>query len=438
MYLKKTGMLGSVFQLDDCQGKGVDHQIADDSAAERTSLPWRLLLPGGSEESTINARSKRPMVWGNHMSIFVVGVLPPDRGKNGRRGAWHQGQERAAKAHYTIHHQNRLLHTRSCCLLTWCTDTPALVDVPRVFRLNERLNSKKKRVWFVSQWCTLKALWVKSPCPLVILLVGLLVQCTQSHLRVLRRWPPPLTHCIDDCLTITSLPTSLFFLRQEQKDTRQQRLEVLSKIEKVQCGWIGSSFTVSSTLWFPNKTFCSSVVRSSSGGGGEGQDEKCSAAWSRGKKAGGRDAEESGPNLLTVAAPRVPVSSMKLAFHVTHNKSKFIKKIHVFACIMFVWNGHTTIFPAMFSSRDSGGEFLPFLAVSKGKKLFARLLPFLKHHKALTILRVVTANLPTLMSRDAEEVAASVPVPFGILLPLFSSLPGQIDTSNFWKCKVVA
>lgn len=60
----------------------------------------------------------------------------------------------------------------------------------------------------------------------------------------------------------------------------------------------------------------------------------------------------------------------------------------------------------MFSSRESGGEFLPFLAVSKGKKLFARLLPFLKHHKALTVLRVVTKNLPTLMSRDAEEVAA--------------------------------
>lgn len=49
-------------------------------------------------------------------------------------------------------------------------------------------------------------------------------------------------------------------------------------------------------------------------------------------------------------------------------------------------------------------EFLPFLLVSKGKKLLARLLPYLKHDSALKILRIVTANLPTLMSRDADEV----------------------------------
>ncbi|KAM7381696.1 hypothetical protein PAMA_012505 [Pampus argenteus] len=52
---------------------------------------------------------------------------------------------------------------------------------------------------------------------------------------------------------------------------------------------------------------------------------------------------------------------------------------------------------------DSGGEFLPFLLVTKGKKLFARLLPFLKHESAIIILRIVTSNLPTLMSRDADE-----------------------------------
>ncbi|XP_061562641.1 protein PAT1 homolog 2 isoform X1 [Phycodurus eques] len=52
---------------------------------------------------------------------------------------------------------------------------------------------------------------------------------------------------------------------------------------------------------------------------------------------------------------------------------------------------------------DSGGEFLPFLVVSKGKKLLARLLPFLKHDSAIKILRIVTANLPTLMSRDTDE-----------------------------------
>uniref|UniRef100_A0A669CA10 PAT1 homolog 2 n=1 Tax=Oreochromis niloticus TaxID=8128 RepID=A0A669CA10_ORENI len=52
---------------------------------------------------------------------------------------------------------------------------------------------------------------------------------------------------------------------------------------------------------------------------------------------------------------------------------------------------------------ESGGDFLPFLLISKGKKLVARLLPFLKHDSALKILRVVTINLPTLMSRDTDE-----------------------------------
>ncbi|KAF7659528.1 hypothetical protein LDENG_00296130 [Lucifuga dentata] len=52
---------------------------------------------------------------------------------------------------------------------------------------------------------------------------------------------------------------------------------------------------------------------------------------------------------------------------------------------------------------DSGREFLPFLLVSKGKKLLARLLPFLNRDSALNILLVVTSNLPTLMSRDTDE-----------------------------------
>lgn len=55
----------------------------------------------------------------------------------------------------------------------------------------------------------------------------------------------------------------------------------------------------------------------------------------------------------------------------------------------------------------STGEFLPFLLVSKGKKLIARLLPFLKHESSLKILSIVTRNLPTLMNRDTEE---SLPV----------------------------
>lgn len=60
----------------------------------------------------------------------------------------------------------------------------------------------------------------------------------------------------------------------------------------------------------------------------------------------------------------------------------------------------------MFRCSDSGGEFVPFLLVSKGKRLLARLLPFLKHDAANKILRIVTSNLPTLMSRDAEEVGS--------------------------------
>ncbi|XP_027885445.1 protein PAT1 homolog 2 isoform X1 [Xiphophorus couchianus] len=52
---------------------------------------------------------------------------------------------------------------------------------------------------------------------------------------------------------------------------------------------------------------------------------------------------------------------------------------------------------------DSGDEFLPFLSVSKGKKLLARLLPFLKNDSALKILHIVASNLPTLISRDTEE-----------------------------------
>ncbi|KAG7227860.1 hypothetical protein INR49_013654 [Caranx melampygus] len=68
---------------------------------------------------------------------------------------------------------------------------------------------------------------------------------------------------------------------------------------------------------------------------------------------------------------------------------------------------------------DSGGEFLPFLLVSKGKKLLARLLPFLKHDAAVKILCIVTSNLPMLMSRDAEE---ALPVLYPPLRDVIGSL----------------
>lgn len=58
----------------------------------------------------------------------------------------------------------------------------------------------------------------------------------------------------------------------------------------------------------------------------------------------------------------------------------------------------------LINSRATGEEFLPFLLVAKGKRLVARLLPFLKRDAALNILRVMTSNLPLLMSRDTEEV----------------------------------
>ncbi|KAM9773271.1 protein PAT1 homolog 2 isoform 1-T1 [Syngnathus typhle] len=68
---------------------------------------------------------------------------------------------------------------------------------------------------------------------------------------------------------------------------------------------------------------------------------------------------------------------------------------------------------------NSEGEFLPFLVVSKGKKLLARFLPFLKRDLAIHILRVITANLPTLMSRDTEE---NLPVLYPPLRNVIESL----------------
>ncbi|MGH0175989.1 UNVERIFIED_CONTAM: hypothetical protein FKN15_075334 [Acipenser sinensis] len=50
----------------------------------------------------------------------------------------------------------------------------------------------------------------------------------------------------------------------------------------------------------------------------------------------------------------------------------------------------------------SAGNFLPFLLVPKGKRLVARLLPFLSHDAALEILTVVSNELPLLMTRDTS------------------------------------
>uniref|UniRef100_A0A8C2WXK2 PAT1 homolog 2 n=1 Tax=Cyclopterus lumpus TaxID=8103 RepID=A0A8C2WXK2_CYCLU len=77
----------------------------------------------------------------------------------------------------------------------------------------------------------------------------------------------------------------------------------------------------------------------------------------------------------------------------------------------------------IYSQLNSGVEFLPFLLVSKGKKLLARLLPFLKHETALKVLSIVTSNLPTLMGRDPEE---ALPV----LYPPFRNVIGGLTFSQ--------
>ncbi|XP_027014885.1 protein PAT1 homolog 2 isoform X1 [Tachysurus fulvidraco] len=73
------------------------------------------------------------------------------------------------------------------------------------------------------------------------------------------------------------------------------------------------------------------------------------------------------------------------------------------------------------NSLESTEEFLPCLLVSKGKKLLARLLPFLSHDASLQVLRAITTHLPVLMSRDVDE---ALPV-------LYPSLRAVIGTLTF-------
>ncbi|XP_060794750.1 protein PAT1 homolog 2 [Neoarius graeffei] len=73
------------------------------------------------------------------------------------------------------------------------------------------------------------------------------------------------------------------------------------------------------------------------------------------------------------------------------------------------------------NSLESEEAFLPCLLVSKGKKLLARLLPFLSHDSSLQVLRVISTQLPALMSRDVDE---ALPV-------LYPSLRAVIGTLNF-------
>ncbi|XP_036427674.1 protein PAT1 homolog 2 [Colossoma macropomum] len=68
---------------------------------------------------------------------------------------------------------------------------------------------------------------------------------------------------------------------------------------------------------------------------------------------------------------------------------------------------------------ESMEEFLQCLLVSKGKRLLARLLPFLSQDAARHILTVITTHLPALMSRDVDE---ALPVLYPPLRTMISTL----------------
>ncbi|XP_055031703.2 protein PAT1 homolog 2 isoform X2 [Misgurnus anguillicaudatus] len=97
---------------------------------------------------------------------------------------------------------------------------------------------------------------------------------------------------------------------------------------------------------------------------------------------------------------------------------------------------------------ESGEEFLSCLLISKGKKMLARLLPFLSHDDALNILGVVTKHLPVLMSRDTDEALPVLYPPFRtvisrltfsqlirILKDFTTSLPDSKDTWLTLACQ---
>lgn len=130
------------------------------------------------------------------------------------------------------------------------------------------------------------------------------------------------------------------------------------------------------------------AVCSFAGGGGNWEDEGYGFVWSRRKKIDGKNSEESRAHLLSTSTLQLSVSPLPAIIYALINA---ISELKLFCC-MNAW------------FRASEGEFLPFLSISKGKKLLARLLPFLKNDLALNILHIVASNLPTLMSRDTEEV----------------------------------
>ncbi|XP_063812549.1 protein PAT1 homolog 2 [Pseudophryne corroboree] len=70
---------------------------------------------------------------------------------------------------------------------------------------------------------------------------------------------------------------------------------------------------------------------------------------------------------------------------------------------------------------ESENEFLKLLLVGKGKKLTARLLPFLHSEQAAEILLTVVQHLPFLIKNDSTE--KSLPVLYGPLTSIINALP---------------
>lgn len=91
---------------------------------------------------------------------------------------------------------------------------------------------------------------------------------------------------------------------EEQKDIRQQRLEVLSKIEKVSAADCPLAYSPNMLTDFGKIA----VVYSSAGGWRVGQDENNSLVWNGREKVDGGETEKSRSHLLPGAAPQSPVS----------------------------------------------------------------------------------------------------------------------------------
>uniref|UniRef100_A0AAR2LCE6 mRNA decay factor PAT1 domain-containing protein n=1 Tax=Pygocentrus nattereri TaxID=42514 RepID=A0AAR2LCE6_PYGNA len=109
-----------------------------------------------------------------------------------------------------------------------------------------------------------------------------------------------------------------------------------------------------------------------------------------------------------VHPPEVRAASLKRSFQECSYLVMF-----PFSCFFFL------VLLVILIIRESMDEFLQCLLVSKGKRLLARLLPFLSQDAARHILTVITTHLPALMSRDVDE---ALPVLYPPLRTVISTL----------------